>query len=231
MSGFNVPLAQCRPGAVIEFYVQEQSYVGQVDCVDATRGYKSYLVHLTNCTIDGEEEPPMQKAARQSMFGGKHMLRLQDAVRVLQHGKGAVVYYSYLAANRPSLDEHEAYMRSSNVRRCGHHLHMGASNVFDNDAEDCLRRWLWVYLAKHKQELGYLSTEMIDSFKMLRQMCALGIVKRVIKEDGRNEAVLNTEKAKRFIRQNLSRFKRNLNQAIRDQQLEHAAFAARYRRS
>ncbi len=216
-----VSLAQCRPGAVIEFCVtHSMHYLGTVERIHV-QGPRHYVVslsrkeHLTTGEVINGIDP---------VTGCRPGVHLSHAKRVVSPGHGAVVFDAGNAALYR--EDRMAHVASGAVVRKGQRLVMRAYLL-----SSVARDEVMIFLKDNERQLGLQPTEFVDIEGLQEALFRTGIVRSFScwYDNAAAMGEINILRMKKFIRQNLGRFKFNLDKYQRElEEYDEAEYRREY---
>lgn len=208
---YKVPVAQFRPGAVIEFTPTSPSR--------ATHGTIKHLISLgprhTIAVLSRKVECDgtiVTEGDRE--YHVPLIYDISHASRVLHHGTGAVKFEQGV---KPALlQEVDRVRATTSYARKGKRIVL-TWGLYSPQA--ALRLLVAEYMSRNGGRLGIQPWEYFDEFAFMESLEQVGIVK---KSEGNATFSLRldvrTDKLVRYLRQNVNRFKRNLDALDRQRQ-------------
>lgn len=203
---YAVPFTQFRAGAVIEFEVQSgKPKQGTIQHLTAY-GARNLLAVLSRCV---DHDGVVRESTDVAKGAPPLIINLCHATRVIAHSTGDVVFDG--RQDTRLLEEVSELRGSKGYTRRGNNVILTWDTTSPSLALQIL---VQDYLLRNLDELGVQPWEIVDLEKMLKSLYKARIARQ--SSGGKDEFLSSTvtvrfDKLKRFMRQNINRFKMNLN--------------------
>ena len=213
-----IPFWMCRKGAVVEFEVfTGKPEVGVIDAL-TMNGPRSFLALLSKVTdSDGVEHGPINPFTK-----SQRAINLSHATKVLQRSEGPLEFKdddSFL--NRCRAENADARKNGIIVRR-GHRLVIDGTVHY---APFRARAVLYAFVKENQKTLSIQPWELIDFDALYSALFKNGVAQTYQTSEHKHfppRVDVNMRKLKHFLRHNVNRFKANLSEAERADDLLQA---------